>query len=175
MLDIENHLNLIRKIAWSYVRTHPGLEFDDLFSEACLACLEARDKFNPERGKESTFIWRVVNNHLLDVIGRETARNTQEELVSEIPERNISFEAAKINDPLQHLITKEEWEELLTSLSPEALSICEILSNPIDLYLPTDKPKLCKGKIIKMMRISGWSWTNIWRGFREIKQVLASA
>jgi len=175
MLNIENHLNLIRKIAWSYVKGNPGLEFDDLFSEACLALLVAKPSYNSTRAKESSFIWKVVNNHLLDVIGRETARNTQEELVSEIPERNISFEAAKINDPLQHLITKEEWEELLTSLSPEALSICEILSNPIDLYLPTDKPKLCKGEIIKMMRISGWSWTDIWRGFREIKQVLASA
>ncbi len=38
---IEKNLGIIRKIVWSYVHNNPGLEFDDLFAEACLAYLEA--------------------------------------------------------------------------------------------------------------------------------------
>ena len=163
MLNIENHLDLIRKIAWSYVRTHPELEFDDLFSEACLACLEARDKFNPERGKESTFIWAVVKNALINLCTSPT------EIVDK---RCTSCIDKMCTSPEEQLIAEEEWrylKHLITKIKP----ICSLVLNSTSPYLPTDKPKTCRGIIIKELRKQGWAWPEIWKSFREIKQVLS--
>ena len=52
-LNLEANVDLIRKIVHSYIRTYPDLEFDDLFSEACLA-LENQHRYDPTRGKETT-------------------------------------------------------------------------------------------------------------------------
>ena len=164
MLNIENHLDLIRKIAWSYVRTHPGLEFDDLFSEACLACLEARDKFNPERGKESTFIWAIVKNALIDLCTSPT------EIVDK---RCTSCIDKMCTSPEEQLIAEEEWGCILNTLSPKSKQICSLVLNSTSPYLPTDKPKTCRGIIIKELRKQGWAWPDIWKSFREIKYVLS--
>ena len=168
MLNIEEHLNLIRKIVWSFVKGNPGLEFDDLFSEACLACLEAKHKFNPEKGKGSTFIWRVVNNRILNIIGREGEKN-EFFLEEEGPSCLQSFWPS----PEEQLIAKEEWLGILNTLSPKAKEICSLVLDRTSPYLPTDKPKTCRGAIIRELRKQGWVWPDIWRGFREIKHVLS--
>lgn len=162
MLNIENHLDLIRKIAWSYVRTHPELEFDDLFSEACLACLEARDKFNPERGKESTFIWAVVKNALIDLCTSPT------EIVDK---RCTSCIDKMCTSPEEQLVAKEEWQSILSSLSPKSRQVCSLVLNSTSL--PVDRPKTSRGIIIKELRKQGWIWPDIWRSFKEIKQALS--
>lgn len=162
MLNIENHLDLIRKIAWSYVRTHPELEFDDLFSEACLACLEARDKFNPERGKESTFIWAVVKNALIDLCTSPT------EIVDK---RCTSCIDKMCTSPEEQLIAEEEWIGILNTLSPKSKQVCSIVLNITSL--PVDRPKTSRGIIIKELRKQGWIWPDIWRSFKEIKQALS--
>ena len=162
MLNIENHLDLIRKIAWSYVRTHPELEFDDLFSEACLACLEARDKFNPERGKESTFIWAVVKNALINLCPSPT------EIVDK---RCTSCIDKMCTSPEEQLIAEEEWIGILNTLSPKSKQVCSIVLNITSL--PVDRPKTSRGIIIKELRKQGWIWPDIWRSFKEIKQALS--
>jgi RNA polymerase sigma factor (sigma-70 family) len=164
MLNIENHLDLIRKIAWSYVKGNPGLEFDDLFSEACLACLEAKDTFNPERGKESTFIWAVVKNALINLCASPT------EIVDK---RWTSCIDKMYPSPEEQLIAEEEWGYILNTLSPKSKQICSLVLDRTSPYLPTDKPKTCRGIIIKELRKRGWAWPEIWKSFREIKQVLS--
>ena len=170
MLNIENHLNLIRKIAWSYVRTHPELEFDDLFSEACLACLEARDKFNPERGKESTFIWQVVHGRLSNIIGEQKKVYPYDEIFLNGNRTSCSSTSCS---PEEQLIAEEEWIGILNTLSPKSKQICSLVLNSTSPYLPTDKPKTCRGIIIKELRKQGWAWPEIWKSFREIKQALS--
>ncbi len=164
MLNIENHLDLIRKITWSYVKGNPGLEFDDLFSEACLACLEARDKFNPERGKESTFIWAVVKNALINLCTSPAGI---------VDKRYTSCINKMCTSPEEQLVVKEEWRSILSSLSPKSRQVCSLVLNRTSPYLPTDKPKTCRGIIIKELRKRGWAWPEIWKSFREIKQVLS--
>jgi len=165
---LEENLNLVRKVVWSFVKVHPGLEFDDLFSEACIACLEAQNVYKPERGKKSTFIWHVVSNHLRTILYKEAGKNTAEE-----PKENLEGYMDSVNNypgPEEFIIAKENWEEIMSSLSPEGQTICEILLHSENL--PINKPKKCRGEIIKVLRSQGWGWNKIWKSFNEVKQAL---
>lgn len=162
-MNIENHLDLIRKIVWSYVSNYPGLEFEDLFSEACLACLEKKDKYDPSRGKETTFIWYSVHNHIRNLLGKEPIRK-------ELP---ITYTPTDPEtDPEQEIIAKEEWAEFMSSLSEEAKVICSIIFEERDVYLPIDTPKKCRTQITKALKERGWSMNRVWAGYREIKLTL---
>jgi len=175
MLNIENHLNLIRKIAWSYVRTHPELEFDDLFSEACLACVEYQNKYNPKRGCESSFIWQVVHGRLSNIIGEQKKVYPYDEIFLNGNRTSCSSTSCSSTScsPEEQLIAEEEWIGILNTLSPKSKQVCSLVLNSTSPYLPTDKPKTCRGIIIKELRKQGWAWPEIWKSFREIKQVLS--
>ena len=165
MLNIENHLDLIRKIAWSYVRTHPELEFDDLFSEACLECIKYQNKYDPKRGCESSFIWQVIHGRLSNIIGEQKKVYPYDEIFLNGNRTSCS--------PEEQLIAEEEWRCILNTLSPKSKQICSLVLDRTSPYLPTDKPKTCRGIIIKELRKQGWAWPEIWKSFREIKQVLS--
>jgi hypothetical protein len=70
MLIRKNHLNLIRKIAWSFYNS-TGIEWQELFSEASLAYCEALQSYNPERGKITTHLWNCMKSQLLNFIKQE--------------------------------------------------------------------------------------------------------
>lgn len=162
MLKLEENLNLIRKITWGFVRD-TGFEFDDLFSEACMVCLETQNKYDPEKGKETTFIFHVVTNHLRVLTNRESLRGTKEQ----------KYIRNHYPSPEEELLAKEEWEGILRSLSPKSKEIYSLLIDEKEPYLPIDKPKLCRGVIKNELRKRGWSWAEIWNSFRELKEVLA--
>jgi len=165
---LEQHLDLIRKIVWSYVKKHPGLEFDDLFSEVCIVCLEAeRDFLDEEISNASTFFWKVADNHLKTLLNRACkSKSTPWDFTESEPtnDYNPSVE--------EEFIARENWQEIFSSLSPEAKRICKIIFEETKLYLPTDKPRKCRGIIAKALKSRNWSGPAIWRGFREIKQAL---
>jgi len=158
---LEQNLNLVRKIVWSYVKSNEGLEFDDLFSEACLAVLENQHRYNPEKGKKTTFTYHIVTNHLNNLLKQKVENPVDNEVIEDLLTDNEP-------SPEQAIIAQERWEETHKSLSPEAQMIYEILADG-DLYLPIDKPKKCKGIIIEHLRQMGWSWSQIWNSFSELK------
>jgi len=164
---LERNLNLIRKIVWSYVRRNPGLEFDDLFSEACLSVLEKQHKFNPNKGKESTFIWHLVDNHLKTLLSQEAVRNETVHCMEEVETNDVE------PGPEQQLAARERFTYLISSLSPEAQAVCSLTLKNQDIYLPTDKPKKCRGEIMRVLKEQGWSWSQIWGSFAELKQILS--
>jgi RNA polymerase sigma factor (sigma-70 family) len=170
MLSIENHLDLIRKIVWGYVKSNPGLEFDDMFSEVCLACIEARHLYDPEKGCESTFIWYIAKNTMNNICQhlkyRKEVACTSEFENSTVIENRMS--------PEEQLIAKEEWQAILNALSTASKEICSLVLDGPSPYLPTDKPKTCRSIIIKELRERGWSWPSIWSSFREIKEILST-
>jgi RNA polymerase sigma factor (sigma-70 family) len=61
---------LLRKLANSYSLT-TGVEFADLFQEACIAYLEAMKTFDPQKAKLSTYIWHCVSAHLKNYVKLE--------------------------------------------------------------------------------------------------------
>ena len=162
-------MNLIRKIVWSFVQKHPGLEFDDLFSEAFLACLEAERYYDPGRGSKSTYYWHVVKNRLSVVVYNQMAQAGREQPLTEFDSDPTLYASS----PEQLYLAHEAWQEVAASLSPEAQTICSIIIDQTD-DLPIEKPRKCRGMIVKSLRDHGWSWASVWAGFREIKQALAN-
>lgn len=170
------YLDLIRKIVWSYIKTNPdvlGLEFEDLFSEACIACLQAMPEYDPNKGGKSTFIWRVTHNHMRTFIGNERCRK-EKEYVSDFTdgEAEVYLYRNSSPSPEQLYIIKEAWEEMASGFSEEAQVLCDVVMNEKEVYLPMDKPKFCRGILMRVLRKMGWSWRVIWNSFREIKQAL---
>lgn len=162
MLEIESNLNLIRKIVWGFVKNNPnGLEFDDLFSEACLACLEAAAQYDPDRGQESTYIYRVVCNGLHTFLNQRTliCIELTEVLLTDSP------------GPEDAYLIEEHWQEIMTGLSPEAHAVLQLV---MDGSMLTDRtPKQQRGQIVVYLRKHGWPWSRIWGAFREIRVALA--
>lgn len=64
------HINLLRKIAWSFHQTSK-LDFDDLFQEAYLAYDKALKNYDPDKGKLTTFIWYCIHSHLKNYLKEE--------------------------------------------------------------------------------------------------------
>lgn len=160
-------LKMLYKIVWSYIRSCPGLEFNDLLSEACLAYLEAEKVFDPEKGKKSTFMWNCVSNALNDIISKNTLQNSKEIYLED-------FKFPYEETPEQVLIQEERFLTLTASLSNEAKMICNLVLNEPDVFLPIDKPRECRGEISRTLRTREWSWPKIWGAFRELKETFSS-
>lgn len=172
----EQELNLIRKIAWSFYKTNYSLEFDDLFSEACISYLEGEKQFVPNgRTKKSTFLWTVMKHHLTDYVFKETKILRGELLgaVYDVEEGEISNNldclTSTYKSPIEQIIENQEWEEIKNRMSPEARAILHLILTDQSLYLQTDKPKICRGLIKQKLRASGWKWQTIWDGFKELR------
>jgi hypothetical protein len=160
---MEGMIQLIRKVSWMYVRSNPGLEFDEVFSEACLAYLEAASSYDETKGKKSTFAWKVTCNHLNTYVKKTNGRKNKETPVDEM-DRNMTT-----GSPEDQILTYQDWEELLSALSPEAQAVHFIINNE---DIPTDPPKKARGAIVDILRERGWSWSVIWNTFKELKEVL---
>jgi len=181
----ERELNLIRKLTWSFYKSSftLTLDFDELFSEACVAYLEGEKQFiENDKTKKSTFLWTVMKNHLTDYINKEirirngiidfnpkTSFKEQKSLdIADIPEPT-DYLPSRYKSTEAEVIANEEWEFIKSKMSPEAKAILQLILTNKDLYLETDKPKLCRGKIKQALRDSGWKYQSIWNGFRELK------
>ena len=159
-------LNLIRKIAWSYNKT-TGIDFDDLFSEACIAYLEGQSKFDPNQEVKvsltiwkNTFLWEVMQSHLNSIIPKYKDSNT-------FTHKNI----AAIDEVTPEAVAL--FKDQINSLSKEARAVCKMIFDSPHVFLTLNTPKLSRGRIKTHLREIGWSWGAIWRSFREIKASLS--
>ena len=148
------HLGLIRKIAWSFHYT-TGIDFDDLFSEASLAYCEGLSKFDPERGKITTFMYTHIQNHLRNYLQKNYTKQPN----------LISIDVVRVD----HF---SESTDLFDRLTPAAMEIARmLLSNPKP-YAYT-KPNAAKCRMAKVMLNKGWDMAKIWVGISELKQALS--
>jgi DNA-directed RNA polymerase specialized sigma subunit len=165
--SLEENVNLVRNIAWSYAKTN-GLEFDDLFQEACIAYLEAERVYDKAKGKISTFMYHVICRRLNSLLQNRTLNEIAVEGMEDYLE-------AVEGTPETQLLAKEHEQELLAMLSPEALAICNIILKEDNIFLPVDTPKKCRGKLYHELRKREWSWSAIWKAFAELKQVFSNS
>jgi len=74
MIIRKEHLNLLRKIAWSFYNT-TGLDWQELFSEAALAYCEGvqnlKTHYDSSKGQISIYLWNCVKSHLLNYIKKQ--------------------------------------------------------------------------------------------------------
>ena len=78
------NINLIRHIAWSFHHT-TGIDYQELFSEACLAYCEALQSFNPEKGKLNNYATTLIHNKLKTFIAREKYHRVKKAAFPELP------------------------------------------------------------------------------------------
>ena len=79
-------LNLIRKIAWSFHNT-TGLEFQELFAQACLGYCEAINSFDRNKeAKKSTWAWVKMKRDLINFIKEEQKHRVPATAIEDLPD-----------------------------------------------------------------------------------------
>lgn len=145
-----DHLNLIRKIAWSY-STSTQESFDDLFQEAYLVYLEQIKDYDPKRGKVTTHIWMMVHNRLTNYL-RVQKRQTghiepmKEEVINIGYHTNTFFE----------------------QFTDDVLEVINIILSSPQLY-DIRNPKAVKIRLFKVLRNQGWEKRKIKKSFQTLK------
>jgi len=134
----EKFSDMVRKLAWSASRAS-GLDYEELFAEACLGLIEAWPRYDPERGAASTFIWCAVRNHLNTYLSKET-KQARYELPASNPSRVESTSKAA------HMIGKlsKEAREVVLALFEAPGEVFEIVAD--------DTPRTIRRKIKDALR-----------------------
>ena len=150
MKQIKN-INLIRKIAWSF-HTTTGIELEELCAEATLAYLESLKKYDPSRGKITTYAWWYIHSHLknyLKINAKHTHTPSIDDVYADRPVRSVPF-----------------WE----SLSQDAQQI-------VDLVLTTPRAFVCltteeaQQRVTNILTCHGWTVEKIQEGLTELTTV----
>lgn len=147
------HLNIIRSLAWSFHRT-TGLDFEELFNEACFHYCRACEHYKGNKGtKFTTYLYPVIRSRLIDFSKSEmdwlNARQGYADQESQIP-------------------VYEYWNDLHSD-------IMEILDwiQAHDEELAGMAPKKARGMVKDHLREQGWAWPRIWNAFRNTKKTLS--
>jgi DNA-directed RNA polymerase specialized sigma24 family protein len=72
-MPLEEYTGLIGKIAWEFKSKWSNISYEymDLYNEGILVFIECQKSYNPDRGKFSTFLWKCINQHYVDLIRKE--------------------------------------------------------------------------------------------------------
>lgn len=154
------NINLIRKIAWSFYHT-TGLDWEDLFQEAAIAYLEAKDNYNPGDGKITTYLWHCMtkrlNNYLKEQESYKCAQHNGGSGIASLEDITT--------DP--YIETTPFWEEL----SVTAQMIAEVVIASPKPYLEHETRPLSINRIRRVMRNYGWDWNKTREGLNELRTV----
>jgi DNA-directed RNA polymerase specialized sigma subunit len=184
--EIEN-VSMIRKLAWSFHKS-TGVDYKELFSEACLAYCESLKTFNPLKGcKQTTHAWTVIQNQLCDFVKQEKV------LPHRVPpflllghkvkeeEYNISSNAEDIETYVTHggklrllpdeLITRQpvSFEEWIEGLPEECQEIAKVILEHADDIPENLPPKMARGVVVTLLREEGMSWPYILKGMKGLR------
>jgi len=151
-------LNLVRKVAWSFTKS-TGQEFDELFSEAVLAYIEAVQSYNPEKAKLSTWVTQTMTNQLITYCAKE-------KIYTNFPEFFEDTISGQENQERKYLF--KEW---IQNLPRDLQLICKIIFETPNEIL-AGSPKASRSKLVKKLREQEWSWPRIWKGVRDMKKAL---
>jgi len=148
--QLETNIGLIRKIAWSF-HNSTGEDWNDLFQEASLAYCEALQKYNPKKGKITTYMWWCISSHLVNYLHLQYRQNGHIECIEDL---------RAVDRPVESV-------SLFGSLSKEAKEIANmVLSSPE--ALDGLSPQLIKNNIIRiLLKQKRWSrFTKKWATFK---------
>ena len=148
--SIENHLKLISKIAYSFSKT-TNLEYDDLFSEACLQWLLYSTKWNPSKGKITTFMWTALTNHLRTYV-----------------KKNLEFKYPLI--PIEKVQKQVYIPIFYENMNPAAYQISKIVLRSPDKFVVMEKEERLN-RIENIMMSNGWNESQIQSGFKCLQTI----
>jgi len=147
-----NHINFIRKIALSYHAT-TGIDFEELFSEASLAYCEALRKYDPTKGKVTTYTWYCIHSHLNTFLSdQKKMQYAPLETYKEVPETRAS---------------------LFDNLSRDALAIANVVLSCSKKYAPMAAED-AKERIVRVLRHKGWSMQRIQQAMADMQMACQS-
>ena len=150
------NLKLIQKIARSFSIT-TGVDFDDLFQEACIAYLEAVKTHDMSRGKLSTHMWYCIHNRLKNYVKEEQKHVT------------VSIEETEIEIEMKTVLEDGLYFE---NLSTEAQTIVATLLDSIEDFVCRPQ-KDAQMRVQKMLVAKGVPLPKIFRGFRDLQRLYA--
>lgn len=152
---MEEYINLIRKIAWSYHKS-TGIEWDELFQECVLIYYHSLQSYNPKRGRFTTHLWYSICSNLNNYLKKEALYK----------ERIVSIEDVQADIPVSYADFSE-------SLTKEAQEIAEIIIASSKKYLWVN-PEHIQQRIENIMLCRGWSSHKIHKGIEDLKQACVS-
>jgi len=98
---VSNNIGIVHKICHDIQKWNHDIEYEEIFSEGCLALVEASRKYKPSHlhhwAKFSTFAYRVVKNHLIRFI-QNLQKNKSYISISLVPESMLGVNDAEYND-----------------------------------------------------------------------------
>ena len=160
--------NLARKLAWSFHHT-TGLEFEDLYQEACLAyCWAERDSnYDPRKAAFTSFAYMCMRSHLCNIVTKcraDASRRFPTDTIALLNDWEAIDNAPAPDEEL-------EFREQLGELSKEARFVIRLVFESPHEYLCLTSRE-AQAKIRQYLRDQGWSWVDIQKTLKEIKGLL---
>jgi RNA polymerase primary sigma factor len=158
----KDHLKVVAKIAWSFNKT-TGIEFEELYSEGCLALCEAIPEYDPDKDcKLTTFIYRRVQNHLINTVKRY---GYVKEKFQAIPAEETGWEYGE-DDPI--IDFNEDLSKVISTANKDVQQVINLVLQKPEIY-GRQKSKFARGQIRNDLRELGWTWERIWKTIRDTK------
>lgn len=167
-IRIVDYQPLIYKLCWSFYESTGGvLEWADLVSECYLHWYKVRKKYNPKKGKFSTYIYTALRNHLITY--------TKEKL----EERNLYSEdvidVELFNDKVPDTESRLMFLDGIKQLSQDAKDVCKIIIDNPEKYCFITSSFKSRGNIRKQLKNMKWDYIRIGNAFSEIRTMLQTA
>lgn len=149
------NVNLVRKLAWSFHRT-TGIDWSELFSEACMAYLEAMQSYDSSKGAKTTWAYHGIRGQLIIFCKQERRFKHPEGI-----EDWYSY-----SDDFEELFSVEK------KLSPITKEIVEMVLHDPKRYA-IYPPLKAVGKIRQDLRdVKKWTWPKVEEGMRTLRAEL---
>lgn len=150
------NFKLLCKIAWSFHKT-TGIEWEDLVQEAAYAYLMGIKKYDPERGKISTHIWKVVSNHLRNFLKEEWKQTGHLDYYDALEWTNI-----EVNHPT-----------FMEAMTEDARQIAKIVLSTPKKFAPLNIND-AELRVIRIMAKNGWDIPRIVKAILNLEDVCSS-
>lgn len=154
-------MKLIQKIAWSFHKT-TGLPVDDLIGEASLAYTMNIPDYNPEQAKLSTFMYTRIRCHLIDYC-KDQQRHQHDPLLDDLGDNRVEIDSTSASQEDRTL-----FKSALKESSDEVKYLAWMIFQSPAEFLGCGG----RGRVKDRLRNEGWTWSQIWRSFAEIKDLL---
>ena len=154
-------MKLIQKIAWSFHRT-TGLPVDDLIGEASLAYAINLQDYDPERAKLSTFMYPRIRSHLINYC-KAQVQHKHDNLLDDLEDNRAEADTVTASQEDRTL-----FKSALKNGSEEVKYLAWMIFQSPGEFLGYGG----RGKVKDKLREHGWTWSQIWKAFGEIKDLL---
>lgn len=156
MIVQTNHLNLLRKISWSFNHT-TGIDYEELYSEALLSYCVAQQKYEKKYNVPfHKYLSMVVNRALINFV-------TKANKAKYMPD---DFTA-----PIS-ILNSIPFFEIYEALTEDCKVVVDMILEDPHEYLGCPA-KMARGEIVKQIREEyNWTWNRIWGTIRDLKDAV---